>query len=253
MRTLKIRNVVAGEGAPKIIIPLVGVSIEQLLEEAAFVKRQCPDVVEWRVDLFEKVDDLQAVHGMLVKLRDLLENTPLLFTFRSVREGGNKDISDDLYVELNYFAICSGLIDMVDVELFTTSEIRDRIVVTAKEHEVIVVMSNHDFVKTPNKNELVERLRKMQELGADIPKIAVMPTCVDDVITLLDATNTMKNHYADRPIITMSMAGTGVVSRLTGELFGSAFTFAAGKAASAPGQIPVNELRTVLDIFHRRM
>lgn len=253
MSTLKIRNIVVGEGSPKIIIPLVGGSMAQLLEEADYVKQQCPDVIEWRVDLFEGVGDLQQVAVMLSKLRTLLNNIPLLFTFRSHREGGNKEISDEYYLELNCMAISSGMIDMVDVELFNRDVVRNSIVANAREHRVIVVMSNHDFEKTPNKDELVSRLRKMQEYGADIPKIAVMPTSVADVLTLLDATNTMKTMYADRPIITMSMAGTGVVSRLTGELFGSAFTFAAGKTASAPGQIPVNDLRLVLDIIHRSM
>ncbi|MEW8987683.1 MAG: type I 3-dehydroquinate dehydratase, partial [Bacillus sp. (in: firmicutes)] len=173
--------------------------------------------------------------------------------FRSHREGGNKEISDTFYAELNMAAIVSGYIDMVDVELFNSGEIRDSVSAVAKQNQVVVVMSNHDFSKTPDKEEIINRLRKMQVLGADIPKIAVMPNNVADVITLLDATNTMKTQYADRPIITMSMAGTGVISRLAGELFGSACTFAAGKSASAPGQIPVSDLRSVLDIFHKSM
>ena len=67
---------------------------------------------------------------------------------------------------------------------------------------------NHDFAKTPEKDEIVRRLRKMQSLDADIPKIALMPTCKRDVLTLLEATLEMSEQYADRPIITMSMAGT---------------------------------------------
>lgn len=114
-------------------------------------------------------------------------------------------------------------------------------------------MSNHDFHKTPAKDELVGRLRKMQELGADLPKIAVMPTSTADVITLLDATNTMKEQYADRPIITMSMAANGVISRLSGELFGSSVTFGAAKQASAPGQVAISELRTMLTMFHQQL
>lgn len=47
----------------------------------------------------------------------------------------------------------------------------------------------------------------MQELDADIPKIAVMPQNKKDVLTLLSATEEMASEYADRPIITMSMAG----------------------------------------------
>ena len=94
-----------------------------------------------------------------------------------------------------------------------------------------MIASNHDFRKTPPKAELISRMRKMQELGADIPKIAVMPQSTEDVLTLLSATEEMRRCYADRPVITMSMAGTGVVSRMCGEVFGSALTFgAAGKS-----------------------
>ncbi|EPZ7798013.1 type I 3-dehydroquinate dehydratase, partial [Shigella flexneri] len=71
------------------------------------------------------------------------------------------------------------------------------------------------------------------------------------VLTLLAATLEMQEQYADRPIITMSMAKTGVISRLVGEVFGSAATFGAVKKASAPGQISVNDLRTVLTILHQ--
>ena len=90
----------------------------------------------------------------------------------------------------------------------------------------------------------------MQELGADIPKIAVMPTCRRDVLTLLCATEEMYTEHADRPIITMSMAGTGLISRLCGEVFGSALTFGAAKKASAPGQAAVNDLNNMLQVLH---
>ena len=103
-------------------------------------------------------------------------------------------------------------------------------------------------VKLEESNDLLFRLRKMQELGADIPKIAVMPRCPGDVIALLDATQEMSGKYADRPIITMSM-GAGVVSRLCGEYFGSAMTFGAVGQVSAPGQIPVEELNAAMDIL----
>jgi 3-dehydroquinate dehydratase I len=60
----------------------------------------------------------------------------------------------------------------------------------------------------------------------------------------------MNEQYADRPIITMSMAGMGVISRLAGEIFGSALTFGAAKKASAPGQVPVTELRRTLSLIN---
>lgn len=113
-----------------------------------------------------------------------------------------------------------------------------------------MVGSNHDFFATPEKDAIVSRLRKMQEMGADIPKIAVMPKSTADVLTLLAATAEMHETYADRPIITMSMSAKGVISRLSCEAFGSAMTFGAVGQVSAPGQIPVEQLRQVLDILH---
>ncbi|EBF1872566.1 type I 3-dehydroquinate dehydratase, partial [Salmonella enterica] len=141
--------------------------------------------------------------------------------------------------------------DMIDLELFTGDDEVKATVDYAHQHNVAVIMSNHDFHKTPAAEEIVQRLRKMQELGADIPKIAVMPQTKADVLTLLTATVEMQERYADRPIITMSMSKTGVISRLAGEVFGSAATFGAVKKASAPGQISVADLRTVLTILHQ--
>ena len=91
----------------------------------------------------------------------------------------------------------------------------------------------------------------MQDLGADLPKIAVMPNSAKDVLTLLCATDEMVTEHAKRPIITMSMGGTGLVSRISGETFGSALTFGAAKKASAPGQIAVQDLYEVLNLIHK--
>ena len=60
--------------------------------------------------------------------------------------------------------------------------------------------------KLLQKADIIYRLRKMQDMNADIPKIAVMPQNRKDVLTLLAATEEMATNYADRPIITISMA-----------------------------------------------
>ena len=174
-------------------------------------------------------------------------------TFRTSKEGGEKAIEDAAYAQLNIKAAQSGYVDLIDVEVFTGDEIVKEIIEGAHAAGVKVVASNHDFFKTPDKDDIIGRLRKMQDLGADIPKIAVMPQNKKDVLTLLAATEEMASEYADRPIITMSMAGTGVISRLCGEVFGSALTFGAAKKASAPGQMGVNDLSTVLELLHNAL
>ncbi len=253
IKTVKVRNTVIGEGIPKICVPIVGVTKENILEEAKALKSLPVDVVEWRVDWFENVFDPDLFLDALKALRAELGDLPILVTFRTSKEGGEKSIEPDAYAELNIRAAKSGLADLVDVEIFTGDEVVSRIIREAHAAGVKVVASNHDFDKTPDKDDIVGRLRKMQNMDADIPKIAVMPRDKKDVLTLLSATEEMASEYADRPIITMSMAGTGVISRLCGEVFGSALTFGAAKKASAPGQMGVEDLSVVLNLLHKAL
>lgn len=253
MNVVKVRNVVLGEGRPKICVPIVGVTKDDIIAEAKTFDSIPVDVVEWRVDWFEGVFEFDKVEDVLKDLRAALGEIPVLFTFRTSKEGGEKAIEAKDYAALNIAAAKTGYVDLVDVEAFTGDEIVTEIIEAAHAAGVKVVASNHDFDKTPEKDDIVGRLRKMQDLGADVPKIAVMPQSKKDVLTLLSATEEMATEYADRPIITMSMAGTGVISRLAGEAFGSALTFGAATKASAPGQIGVKELETVLDIIHKSM
>ncbi|MGO5052120.1 type I 3-dehydroquinate dehydratase [Lachnospiraceae bacterium LCP25S3_G4] len=251
MNTVKIRNVEIGTGIPKICVPIVGITRKEIIEEAKTFHEIPVDIVEWRVDWYDKVFEVEQVIETAKQLREALGEIPVLFTFRTSKEGGEKAIDTVQYEELIEAVAASEYIDMVDVEAFTGDEIVKRIVTSVHEHGVKVVGSNHHFDRTPDKEDIIKRLKKMQELGTDIPKIAVMPQSKRDVLTLLSATNEMVEKYADRPIITMSMAGTGVISRLAGEVFGSALTFGAAKKASAPGQIGVNELEQVLTIIHQ--
>lgn len=253
MNTIKVRDIEIGAGAPKIIVPIVGVTKEDILNEAKTFDSIPVDVVEWRVDWFEHVFEFDKVEDVLKELRTVLGNIPLLLTFRTKKEGGEKAIDTKDYKELNLRAAKTGYVDFIDVEIFTGDDVVREIIDGAHAAGVKVIASNHDFFKTPAKSDIIYRLRKMQDMGADIPKIAVMPQSRRDVLTLLCATEEMVTDYADRPIITMSMAGTGVISRLCGEVFGSSMTFGAAKKASAPGQMGVNDLNTVLDLLHCAM
>lgn len=253
MKTVTVRNTVIGEGMPKICVPITGVTREAILEEARAITKLPADMAEWRIDWFEDVFEFDKLHEVLRDLREILGDMPLLMTFRTSKEGGEKAIEDEVYADINIRAAQTGLVDIIDVEVFTGDDIVKKIIEEAHAAGVRVVASSHDFDKTPGKDEIVGRLRKMQELGADIPKIAVMPDSRKDVLTLLAATEEMATEYADRPIITMSMAGTGVISRLAGEVFGSAVTFGAAAKASAPGQMDVNDLKDVLTRLHNSL
>lgn len=253
MNTVKVRNVVLGEGRPKICVPITGVTKEEIIEEAKTFENIPADVAEWRADWFEHVFEIGKVVDVLKDLREALKEIPILFTFRTSKEGGQKAIETEAYVELNKAVAATGYVDLVDVEAFTGDEPVKEMIEEAHKYNVKIVASNHDFDKTPDKDDIVSRLRKMQDLGADVPKIAVMPQSKRDVLTLLSATEEMYTEYADRPIITMSMAGTGLISRLCGEVFGSSLTFGAAKKASAPGQAAIKELDEILAFIHKSL
>ncbi len=247
MNSVKVRDLVIGEGKPKIIVPIAASARKEILDAAKGLDYDRIDAVEWRADWFDEVFDTDKVLDLLQELRAVLKNTPLLMTFRTQAEGGKKEIDKDTYIRLNLVAARSGLVDLVDAEIFTGDDAVRKIIDGAHEAGVKVIASSHDFDRTPSQSDLVGRMQKMQDMNADILKIAVMPENKKDVLTLLAATEEMASDFADRPLITMSMGPMGVISRLAGEVFGSSMTFGCVGKASAPGQIDAADLGIILD------
>lgn len=251
IESLKIRNIEFGTGIPKICVPIVARTKEEILDTGKKVFAKKPDCIELRIDWFEDVRDMDRIFEVLKDLRNLIGNTVLLFTFRTKREGGEAAISCEDYKILCEKACQSGYIDMVDVEAFMEEGMLEAVSRMAHDSGVCVVASNHDFIKTPFEEEIVKRLQSMDQTGADIPKIAVMPRSTRDVLTLLSATLRYRENGGRKPIITMSMSENGVISRLAGEVFGSAVTFASVGKTSAPGQLAIEDVRKMPGILHQ--
>ncbi|MBF4694276.1 type I 3-dehydroquinate dehydratase [Fusibacter ferrireducens] len=247
---IQIKGISIGEGKPKIVVPIVGKTKSAILESAVSFEHEKNDMVEWRIDFYEDALNVEKVLDTLEAIREIIPKTPLIATFRTQNEGGEKAITTTEYCDLNKALAASGHVDIVDVELFSGDEVVREIINYCHEHRVFAVASNHEFTLTPPKSVLIERLCKMESLGADLLKIAVMPTCTEDVLTLLDATQEMYKNHTKCPLVTMSMSPLGVMSRMAGEIFGSALTFGAVGQVSAPGQISVEKLETVLQIIH---
>lgn len=253
MNTVKVREVEFGSGVPKICVSVIGKGTKEIIKSVLEIRELGVDIIEWRADWYQDIFDRNEMHNTLERVRGVLGDLPLLFTFRTGKEGGAQKIDPENYVKINRRAIESGYVDMVDIELFTGEEEVTELVELAKAHDVKIIMSNHDFQKTPAKEEIISRLCKMQDAGADLLKIAVMPQEKKDLLTLLEATEEMNSKYAKQPIVTMSMGQVGVLSRMSGEVFGSAMTFGAVGKASAPGQMAVEDLKTVLKLIHNSL
>ena len=245
-KVVKIKNVKFGEGMPKIAIPISDSDYPGVRKSATFIMNSPCDLIEWRADFYNDVQNPESRIKPMTLFHDTLWNLPLLFTVRTSVEGGMLEIDTDDYESLLTEVIDSGLIDMVDVELSRGDGVFKRLVAKAHEAGVKVVGSRHNFKSTPDIDILVRTMCKMQDLGADFAKYAVTPRNERDVLNLLDATLQMKEEHNDTPVITMSMGHLGVVSRICGEVFGSCITFGTAGKASAPGQLPANGLSIFL-------
>lgn len=248
MKITKIKDLSFNDGKPKICVPLMGPTEQDFLSDINYLNNMDVDFdfVEIRADYFSLIYNTEEVIGLLKKIRESYTKT-LLFTFRTKKEGGMYDMSEENYFALNHSVIESKLVDIIDIELFSSGDKIKEIVAYAHSNNVKIIMSNHEFSNTPPKEEIIKRLVKMQDYNADITKIVVMPNCEKDVLTLMEATLEMKTTIADRPFITTSMGSLGVITRLTGELFGSCVTFAALNKVSAPGQVDVRYAREILN------
>ena len=230
MSCVPVRGCRIGEGRPKVILPIVERTESTILEKAAAFSTLCADCVEWRVDLFDAAADPGAVVRCLAKLRVLLKEKLLLVTLRTKEEGGSIPVSHEGYLRFLRTVLDTDCADLIDIEFFTAGTDLPALVQDAHTAGVKVVCSSHDFHKTPPKAEMVSRMVAMQQAGADLPKLAEMT-----------------DHHPETPVITMSMGALGAVSRLCGEAFGSAMTFANPGTASAPGQVGLDVVNAVLD------
>lgn len=249
-KTVTVRGLTIGCGRPKLCVPMTGSSQAQLMAEAAALLQAGAQMAEWRMDWFSQVQRPQDAVQTLLRLREMLGSLPLLATFRTQGEGGHAPISLQQYEALYEAVIESGQADLVDFEFFLEEETVDRLMHKASAAGVRVVLSSHDFQSTPEAEVIRQRLLRMRQRGADIVKIAVMPRCASDVAELLKAA-AQSAEALDCPLIAMSMSKIGAVSRIAGQVFGSAVTFGTAGRASAPGQIPAAQLLEALSLVER--
>ena len=231
---IKVKNVNIGDGVPKICIPVIEKHKKDVIKYIKDIDKLPIDLIEWRADFYEDSDN-----NIEELSKDIKKCTtkPIIFTLRSVKEGGNLNIKSNTYdsmINIYKTIIDKKLFSIIDIELLTIKE---------NDIKELIKLSNHDFNKTPNKLEIIHRIKKMIKLKADIAKVAYTPKKQKDVLTLLELHNEINNI----PLITISMGEEGVITRL----FYSVITFASAKRASAPGQIEATKLKYMIDNIYK--
>ncbi len=248
---IKVKDLLIGDGIPKICVPLNGRTEEELLSQMSFAQDEPCDLFEWRADFYLTYQGTGDWQSMLTKIRSKTQK-PIIFTLRSEAEGGQSSLRRSDVLALLRDVCEQGDVDIVDFELFEEDGSLDDakmefLVETAHSNNKKVILSNHDFDKTPDLDAIIKRLQAMERLGADLPKVAYMPTTGEDVATLLEAARVVSSQFMHKPFVAISMGEVGKESRICGGALGSAITFAAapstdGQNTTAPGQMKASEL-----------
>ena len=278
------RSIPGPGGLPAVAVSLTGPSLAQARTQARSAVVAGADVLELRVDLLEEagalaapdpLDAATAAAQVLECLRGLGEaiaadgadadaGAPVLLTCRTTAEGGRAHLDDAAYGAL-LRSFLDGLTDWaperrpVAIDVEVQRGCLPQVCEQAHGLGIDVVASFHDFEATPADEVLEEVLARMAREGADLAKIAVWPTSAQDVARLLGVCARATAGTGERsglgvPVAAMSMGALGAVSRVA-PAFGSALTFAVvpdeqGEArASAPGQLPIQDVRRCLELL----
>lgn len=137
--------------------------------------------------------------------------------------------------------------DFVDIELTAALLQREKLCASIDKqgNRTRLIVSHHDFGKTPSRKLLHALFRDCVQAGAQIVKIVTWARRAEDNLKVLDLI-----PYARRrnvPVIALCMGEQGRVSRIMAPLLGSFFTFAALERGteSATGQLTVGETRQI--------
>lgn len=130
----------------------------------------------------------------------------------------------------------------IDVEDDAPEEYRRELAAVAHAHGGRVIVSHHDFAKTPETAALQAWMERFAA-EADLLKIACQVNRPDDNIRLLALL-----EHPPRPLVVIGMGPLGRITRLAAPLLGSPFTFASRRpgAETAAGQFDAATLARLL-------
>ena len=255
---ITIRNLVIGDGRPKICVPLNGRTKEELAAQIRLAAKEPCDLFEWRADYYfsymGQTDLLDALEAL-----QKLTSKPIIFTLRSESEGGHSQLRRSDALAMLREVIEKASVDFVDIEFFEEDGSVDEakmefLVEMAHSYGKKVILSNHDFDKTPDMEAIIKRLAAMEALGADLPKVAYMSQNQEDVYVLLEAARVAGENLLHQPFVAISMGELGKETRVCGGSFGSALTFASPPGqgnSTAPGQLGAAELHRCICEYYK--
>jgi 3-dehydroquinate dehydratase type I len=222
----------------KVCVPIVETTVEKAVIAVKKAERWA-DLVELRADYLKKI-----------MLPPFLENRrkPLIVTHRRKREGGRFVGGEKKRLAVLRDAVDLGA-DYIDVEFSSEKSSLQGFLVNKGRTQVI--LSLHDFRRTPSPKELRGLLGQMARLEADVVKIVSLARRWEDNLVILSLIPFARAR--NQRIIAFCMGDKGKVSRLFSPLLGAAWTYASlnREKPSAPGQLTAAEMKEMWQILNR--
>lgn len=218
---------------PKICVPIVAGNNREALKKIVRAAVRA-DVLELRLDLMASFSIPELVRA---------SSSPVIVTYRSEREGGRGTAGVETRIRYLQEAVEAGAA-FVDLEFCLPHSRRKKILENRGRSKII--LSAHFVGGTPSFPVLKEKLNKMASHGAEVVKIVTLAKIPADNLRTLSLIPEARKMGVE--LITFCMGSLGKLSRIATVLLGGYMTFAALETgeASAPGQIPVRELKQVL-------
>lgn len=265
MDTLKIKETVLKPGRPKVAVPIVGTTPEEIVAECEHIKTLPCDIIEWRADYYlaslenldEKLKDKNTYIELLKVLDDInlvAEEMPVIFTLRTKAQGGMVELTEAQKDSIWDLVCESGFADFIDMELPEESPKEDwtrakKRIDAAHEAGGKVILSYHDFNAMMTPQEIVDKVKRMMALDCDVYKFAAMAHSKNDAESFLKTTAFLSKNGIG-PIVMMAMGEWGKTTRVAAGRYGSCMTFAAGAHQSAPGQVDAYTMKKWLDDYY---
>jgi 3-dehydroquinate dehydratase-1 len=173
----------------------------------------------------------------LVRRLKKLTKKKLVIVCKDQVENGRFSRTPAAKVELLAAAASAGA-DYIDIGLHTGKKWIETLV--KKKKKAKLILSFHDFEKTPPVARLRSLAERMKELGADIIKIATFSNTLEDTQQLIELALQLKKKKQKH--IILGMGEKGMVTRILGQKLGNELQFVSLGVSTAPGQMSLEEM-----------
>ena len=238
MRTVAIGEVTVG-ATPLLVATSLANSVDGMLEGVQLTRSVGADIVELRID---RLADSEAVEE-LVQRADM----PHIVACRTPQFGGFFSGTEEERIERLKTAVHAGA-TAVDIEFFTEPELRSKLLRSAREHNVPVLIGYENMKETPSHADLTQGLHDVAALGPDLIKLAVRALSYGDLLTVLNI-SLEAQAFLDVPFAAIALGSHGAPSRPMACILGASFTYCAVEPGTVPGQLTIQETRSLIDLI----